>query len=186
MDNISLRAVIRYLGLKGLTPKEIHVDMTVTVGKNAPSRMNGWMFNDSPFKKWDVEFKRGRDSLEDDSRQRMPVTVTTQETIAKIHDIIMEDRRVTEYYTAIVLGTSQDLIHVVIHNELHMSNVSARCVPKLLEPDLKGIRLNMSMGNLIIFRQIPTVFFRGVWLWMRPGSINSNQRQSNNRNSGKT
>ena len=34
MDNISHRAVIRYLGLKGLTPKEIHEDMVVTLGEN--------------------------------------------------------------------------------------------------------------------------------------------------------
>ena len=61
---------------------------------------------------------------------------------------------------------------------------SARCVPKLLGPDLKWTRLNMSRENLIIFlRQIPTVFFRDLWLWMRPGSITSNQRQSNNRGS---
>ena len=37
MDNISHRAVIRYLGLEGLTPKEIHEDMVVTLGENAPS-----------------------------------------------------------------------------------------------------------------------------------------------------
>ena len=29
MDNISHRSVIRYLGLKGLTPKEMHEDMVV-------------------------------------------------------------------------------------------------------------------------------------------------------------
>ena len=81
-------------------------------------------------KKWDAEFKLGRDSLEDDPRQRKPVTVTTQETIAKIHDIIMADRRVTEYYVATELGIFQD--------------VSARCVPNLLGPDLKRTRLNIS------------------------------------------
>ena len=34
------------------------------------------------------------------TRRRRPVTVTTQETIAKIDDIIMADRRVMEYYIA--------------------------------------------------------------------------------------
>ena len=85
IDNIDHRAVILYLGHKGLTPKEIHEDMTVTIGENAHSY--------SMVKKWDVEFKRGRDSLEDDPHQRRLVTVTTQETIAKIHDITMADRR---------------------------------------------------------------------------------------------
>ena len=49
-------------------------------------------------KKWNADFKRGRDSLEDDPRRRRPVTVTTHETIAKIHDIIMAGRRVTELH----------------------------------------------------------------------------------------
>ena len=66
-------------------------------------------------KKWDAEFKCGRDSLENDPRQGRPVTVTTQETIAKMHDIIMADRRVMEHYIATELGISQDLIHAVIH-----------------------------------------------------------------------
>ena len=37
MDNISHCADIRYLDLKGLTPKEIHEDMVVTLEKNVPS-----------------------------------------------------------------------------------------------------------------------------------------------------
>ena len=55
-----------------------------------------------------AEFKRSRESLEEDPSPGRPVNVTTQETIAKIHDIIMADRRVTEYYIATELGISQD------------------------------------------------------------------------------
>ena len=76
-------------------------------------------------KTWYAEFKRGRESLEDYPHPRRPVTVTTQETNAKIRDIIMADRRVTKHYIATELGISQDRIHAVIHNELHMSKVSA-------------------------------------------------------------
>ncbi|XP_041354235.1 protein GVQW3-like [Gigantopelta aegis] len=143
MDNISHHAVIRYLGLNGLTPKEIHEDMVVTLGEDAPSY--------SMVKKWAAEFKHGRKSLKDDSRSGRPVTDTTQETIAKIHDIIMADRQVTERYIATELGISQERVHAVIHNELQMSNVSARWVPKLHGPDLKRTRLNMSRENLAIF-----------------------------------
>ena len=60
MENVGLRAVIRYLGLKNLSPKEIHEDMTATLGEDAPSY--------SMVKKWAAEFKRGRQSLEDDPR----------------------------------------------------------------------------------------------------------------------
>ena len=54
MDTFSHRAVIRYLGLKDFTPKEIHEDMVVSLGENAPLY--------SMVKKWDAEFKRGRES----------------------------------------------------------------------------------------------------------------------------
>ena len=101
----------------------------------------------SMVKKWDAEFKRGRDSLEDDPCRRS-VTVTTQETIAKIHDVVMADRWVMEYYIATELGISQDHIHAVIHNELHMAKMSAHYVPKLLGLDLKQTQLNMSRENL--------------------------------------
>ena len=105
MDNISHSVVIRYLGLKGLTPIEIHEDMVVTLGEDVPSY--------SMVKKWDAEFERGRESLEDDPRRRRPLTMPTQETIAiaKIHDIVMADRRVTEYYIATEFGISQDCMH---------------------------------------------------------------------------
>ena len=73
MDNISHRAVIHYLGLK-----EIHEDMVVTWGEDAPSQ--------SMVNKWTAEFKCGRESLEDDPRPGRPVTVATQEIIAKIHE----------------------------------------------------------------------------------------------------
>ena len=56
-----------------------------------------------------------------------------------------------EHYVPTEFGISQDRIHAVIHNKLHMSKVSARCVPKLLGPDLKRTRLNMSRENLVSF-----------------------------------
>ena len=40
------------------------------------------------------------------------------ETINKIHDIIMADRQVTEYFIATELGITQDCIHAVIHNAI--------------------------------------------------------------------
>ncbi|XP_041346797.1 uncharacterized protein LOC121366396 [Gigantopelta aegis] len=96
MDNISNRAVIRYLGLQGLTPKEIHEDMVVTLGEDAPLY--------SMVKKWAAEFKRSRERLEDDPRPGRPMTVSTQDTIAKIHEIIMADRRVMERYIGYLPG----------------------------------------------------------------------------------
>ena len=92
MDNINHHAAIRYLGPKGLTPKEMHGDMVVTPEEVAPSY--------SMLKKWAAEFKRDRES------PGRPVILTTQEAIAMVHDIIMADRRVTERYIATESGIS--------------------------------------------------------------------------------
>src|SRR6476619_5411601 len=110
MENVGVRAVIRYLGLKNLSPKEIHEDMTATLGEDAPSY--------SMVKKWAAEFKRGRQSLEDDPRPGRSVTVSTRETIDKIHDMILGDQRIKQRYIATQLGISQERVHAIIHNEL--------------------------------------------------------------------
>ena len=109
MDKVGLRAVIRYLGLKNMSPKDIHEDMVTTLGIDAPSY--------SMVKKWAAEFKRGRESLEDDPRPGRSVTVSTQETIDKIHDMILADRRINQRYIATQLGISQERVHAIIHNE---------------------------------------------------------------------
>ena len=98
-DNINHRAVIRYLGLKGLTPKEIHEDMVIILGENTPSY--------SMVKKWDAEFKCSRDSLKDDPSLQRPHR-------RLLPRFIMADRRVTKYYIATELGISQDSILAVI------------------------------------------------------------------------
>jgi histone-lysine N-methyltransferase SETMAR len=152
MDNVGLRAIIRYLGLKNLSPRNIHDDMVATLGDQAPSY--------SMVKKWAAEFKRGRQSLEDDPRPGRPVTVTTRETINAIHDMILADRRIKQRYIATQLGISQERVHAIILNELHMTKVSARWVPKLLSPDNKRIRFNMSRDNLARFDANPDKFMK--------------------------
>ena len=58
MNKIRHCAVIRYLGLKGLSPKQVHQDMEATFGEDTPLY--------SMVKKWAGKFKLGRESLEDD------------------------------------------------------------------------------------------------------------------------
>ena len=106
MDKIGERAVFQYLHKKGLIPKDIHNDMVATLGKDAPSY--------ATVKRWVAEFKRGRQSLEDDPRPGRPVTVATPEMVNKIHDIVMTDRRVTERYIASTVGISQERVHSIL------------------------------------------------------------------------
>ena len=141
MDKIWYRGVIRYLQKKGLTTKEIHTDMVSTLGDDASAL--------STVKKWAAEFKKGRESFEDNPRSGRSSTATTQENIDRIHQMVINERRLTISHLADVN---------ILHNELGMSKVSARWVPRLLTPDQKLTRLVMSEANLARFEADPDRF----------------------------
>ena len=70
MDKIWHRGIIKYLQKKGLAPKDIHADMVATLGDDTPAS--------STVKKWVAEFKRGRESFEDDPKSGRPASATSQ------------------------------------------------------------------------------------------------------------
>lgn len=150
MDKVEYRAVIKYLTLKGLTPTQIHADMVETLVDNAPSF--------ATVKRWAAEFKRGRESIEDDPRSGRPSTATTTENIDRVHKMVMDDRRLTVRYIAEIIGICQERVHHILTNELEMTKVSARWVPRLLTPDQKRTRLDMSRENLELFEADPDGF----------------------------
>ena len=88
MDKTAERAVIKYLHKRGLAPKAVHSDMVATLGKDSTAY--------ATVKRWVAEFKRGRESLEDDPCSGRPVTVATTEIVNKVHKMVMGDIRVTE------------------------------------------------------------------------------------------
>ncbi|XP_076035341.1 protein GVQW3-like [Oratosquilla oratoria] len=115
--------------------------MVSTLRDNAPSY--------SVVKKWADDFRRGRESLEDDPRQGRPATVTTQEIIDKIHDMSLTDRRLIKRFIATELGISQERAHALIQHHLKMTKASARWVPKLLGRDQNNQRTILSFFILI-------------------------------------
>ena len=87
MEMVEQRAVIKYLQKKGMLPSQIHEEMMATLGESAVSY--------GIVKRWFRTFKCGRMSCEDDHRGGPPRTVTTPENINKVHDIVLQDRRIT-------------------------------------------------------------------------------------------
>lgn len=65
MEPVECRAVIRFLYLKGRTPRETFDEMKVTYGDDAPSY--------DLVKRWHREFKHGRNSVETAPRSGRPL-----------------------------------------------------------------------------------------------------------------
>jgi len=68
-------------------PKEIHAIRTETLGEHAPSY--------ATIKNWVAQFKRGDFSACAEPRPGRPKKVNTPEIIDQIHELILDDRRIS-------------------------------------------------------------------------------------------
>jgi len=112
--------------------KEIHAILTETLGEHAPSY--------ATVKNWMAQFKRRDFSTCDAPRPGRPKTVTTPEIIDQIHELILEDHRISAKSTAEKLGISRERVGPIIHEDLDMRKLSAKWVPKCLNADQKRQR----------------------------------------------
>ena len=86
-NNMKTRAVINFFPpLQGKVPKKIHAILTETLAEHAPSYA---------VKNWVAHFKRGDFFTCDAPRPGRPKTVTTPEIFYQIHELILEDRRIS-------------------------------------------------------------------------------------------
>lgn len=154
MENIEIRAVIKYFHLKGLTPKEIIEDFQKTLGGSAPS--NATVYN------WINEFKRGRTSTFDEPRSGRPKEVTTPEMIDKIHDMVLADRKLKVREIAEDMGISTERVLNILRDECGMKKLCSRWVPRILTPEQKRNRVVTSKQCLDKMKHNPTDFFRRI------------------------
>ena len=143
-NNIETRAVIKnFFFLQDMAPKEIHAILKETLGEHVPSY--------GTVKIWVAQFKRGDFSTCDAPRPGRPKTVTTPDIIDQIHELILEDRRISAKSIAEQLGTSHERVGSIIHEDLDMRKLSAKWVPKCLNADQKRQRCQSSEQLLEFF-----------------------------------
>jgi len=153
-NNIETRAVIKFFFPAKKAPKEIHAILTETLGEHAPSY--------ATVKNLVAQFKRGEFSTCDAPRPGRPETVTTPEIIDQIHELILEDRRISAKSIAEQLDISREWVGSIIHEDLDMRKLSAKWVPKCLNADQKRHRCESSEQLLEFFRRDPNDFLSGA------------------------
>ena len=84
-----------------------------------------------------AQFKRDDFSTCDAPRPGRPKTVTTPEIIDQIHDLVLEERRISGKSIAAQLGISRERVGSIIDEDLDMRKLSAKWVPKCLNADRK-------------------------------------------------
>jgi len=86
--------------------------------------------------------------------------VTTPEIIDKIHELILEDRRISAKSIAEQLGILCERVGSIVHEDLDMRKRSAKWVPKYLNADQKRQRCQSSEQHLDFFGAIHMISCR--------------------------
>ena len=152
MEPSEYRAVIKYLMKKQLNTKQIHEELVSTYHDASPSY--------STVKRWCHEFKLGRESCMDAPRAGRPCTVTNEETVNEIHDIVMADRRVTIRKIVEETKASYGTVQSILVDVLHMKKLSSRWVPRMLSIDQKRQRVVCAQELLARIKRNPEKFYK--------------------------
>ena len=156
------RAIIKFCVDLGKTPTE-----TMKMLKDANRSSN---VSRSLVFKWHKRFSEGRESLKDDTG-RGRKRIVNAGTVATVKSLIEEDRRLTVSDISTKEGVSYGSVHSILRNQLKMSKVHARWVPRLLKNAEKERRVQDSLSFLRQYERHGDAFLDRIittdetWLW---------------------
>lgn len=151
LTNRDWRAVLLFLFKEGETPTRSAERLKEAFGSCAPAR--------STISKWFGRFSEGEETLDDEERSGRPTSQQTDENVEHVWEVVRSDRRVSfdelENQTSLSRGT----LHRILHDQLHLSKVSARWVPRLLTEEQKDARVMNSAICLYLMRDYGDQFW---------------------------
>ena len=109
-----------------------------------------------------AEFKRGCTSCQDEHRCGRPNKMITTEMVKKIHNMVLDDRRLKVRELAVMVGISKSAVHRILTENLDMEKLCVRWVPRLLTMEQKQRREDVSIECLAIFHNDTADFFASV------------------------
>jgi len=98
--------------------------------------------------KWVKYFSEGRKSVSDEERSGQPATSRTEENIAKINQIVRENRRLTVRSIAEQVSIDRKTVRKILTEDHDMRKVCAKMVPKDLTEEQKQRRVTICQDLL--------------------------------------
>jgi len=140
-------AALKFLTLEKQLANNIYERLVNVYRDSAPSY--------STVTRWVAEFKRGRTSLEDDTRAGRPVEATTDDCCHAVKNLVTGDRRlkVLEIATEVVILYGSVLN--ILHEHSGLSKVRARWAQCFLTPVQRSFRVETCSELLAIYSATP-------------------------------
>ena len=131
--------------LRGKSIKETEENLAKYYKESAPS--HGMVH------KWFIEFRCGCISTSDAERPGRPKEMTSEEMIDKIHEIVLNDRRLKVREISETVNVLVERVWHILHECFGMRKLSARREPRLLTADHKRARVVASEQCLGMFQR---------------------------------
>ena len=111
------------------------------------------------------KFEEGRESVQDLPRAGRPKTMVTATNAAHVEEIVMTNRRISIKDISERLNISSGSVHTIIHDQLNMTKVASRWVPKQLTEAQKAGRVSISRVVKNRFLTKNPGFLLGFWVF---------------------
>ena len=136
MTNIEQRYSIKFCVKLKKTPTETYDMLKAAYEGHTLSRTQVF--------EWHKRFRDGRDVVEDDEGRGRPNTSVNEKSTNAIAQVVRENPRLSVRKIAGAVDISVGSAHTILHEELGMSRVCARWVPRLLTIAMREHRVESS------------------------------------------
>jgi len=134
------RTNIKFLVKPGKIGNEVSKMLVQVYGDNAMKKTSVY--------KWVKRFSEGRESVTDEERSGRPAASRTEENIAKIRQIVRENRRLTVRSITEQVNIDRVTVREILTENLNMRKVCAKMVPKELTKEQKQKRVTICQDLL--------------------------------------
>ena len=140
MSNEYQRHVILFLWKKGNNVDQIYQELCITEGDEAPHKRTVY--------RWVEKFRCGIRDVKTETPPGPEITARTDRNIDRIRKLLEEDRRSSIRLLAELIGTSTWVVYKILHEDLGLSRVCCRWVPRMLTGAMKAKRVEGSESIL--------------------------------------